>query len=79
MAKGAKAKRVRGKKPKKPVQNNQLFKNYEVSGDTLKRTHRSCPKCGPGVSLAKHKDRTTCGKCGYTEFVIKSKDPSLKK
>lgn len=27
-----------------------------------------CPKCGPGIFMAKHKDRQTCGKCGYTEF-----------
>lgn len=25
----------------------------------------SCPKCGPGVKLAEHKDRFSCGKCGY--------------
>ena len=27
-----------------------------------------CPKCGPGIFLASHKDRKSCGKCGYTEF-----------
>ncbi len=27
-----------------------------------------CPKCGPGVFMATHKDRVSCGKCGYTEF-----------
>ncbi|MEM2909295.1 MAG: hypothetical protein QW590_02610 [Candidatus Bilamarchaeaceae archaeon] len=26
-----------------------------------------CPKCGPGVHLAEHKDRRACGKCGYFE------------
>jgi small subunit ribosomal protein S27Ae len=26
-----------------------------------------CPRCGPGVILAQHKDRVTCGKCGYSE------------
>ncbi|MBW2983326.1 30S ribosomal protein S27ae [Candidatus Woesearchaeota archaeon] len=40
---------------------------YEVSGDSLKRKNKSCPKCGAGVFLAKHKDRWTCGKCGYME------------
>jgi small subunit ribosomal protein S27Ae len=44
---------------------------YEISGSAIKRKNRSCPKCGPGYSMAKHKDRTTCGKCGYTEFVSK--------
>ncbi len=30
---------------------------------------RFCPKCGPGVHLAKHKDRWSCGKCGYMERI----------
>lgn len=29
--------------------------------------NKSCPKCGPGTFLANHKDRDSCGKCGYTE------------
>lgn len=28
---------------------------------------RSCPRCGAGVRLAEHKDRFSCGKCGYME------------
>ncbi len=28
---------------------------------------RACPKCGPGTSLAEHKNRLSCGKCHYTE------------
>lgn len=28
---------------------------------------KPCPKCGPGVRLADHKDRRACGKCGYFE------------
>jgi small subunit ribosomal protein S27Ae len=31
-------------------------------------TRRHCPRCGPGVLLAEHKDRVSCGRCGYTEF-----------
>jgi small subunit ribosomal protein S27Ae len=41
---------------------------YSVEGGKLERKGRSCPKCGPGVFLAEHKDRNACGKCGYTEF-----------
>ena len=29
---------------------------------------RACPKCGPGVRLATHANRLTCGRCGYTEY-----------
>ena len=44
---------------------------YSVEGGSLKRKTKFCPKCGPGVFLAIHKDRVSCGKCGYTEFVKK--------
>ena len=44
---------------------------YEISGNTLKRKNKSCPKCGKGYFLAAHKDRETCGKCGYTIFASK--------
>ncbi len=40
---------------------------YEVKGDALSRTHKSCPKCGPGTFLAEHADRRSCGRCGYSE------------
>lgn len=41
---------------------------YEVQGDKLIRNRKHCPKCGVGVFLAEHKNRTSCGSCGYTEF-----------
>jgi small subunit ribosomal protein S27Ae len=28
---------------------------------------KNCPKCGAGVRLAEHKNRYSCGKCGYFE------------
>lgn len=40
---------------------------YETKGETLQRTHKSCPKCGPGTFLAEHSDRRSCGRCGYSE------------
>lgn len=40
---------------------------YEVQGDSLTRTHKTCPKCGAGVFLAEHADRRSCGRCGYSE------------
>ena len=47
---------------------------YKVEGDTVVRTRQACPKCGPGVFLAQHKDRLSCGKCGYTEFLKDKKE-----
>ncbi len=47
---------------------------FKVEGGSIKRERRHCPKCGPGVFLAQHNNRFSCGKCGYTEF--KGKKPS---
>ena len=41
---------------------------YKVDGDKAERIKPTCPKCGPGTFMATHKDRVSCGKCGYTEF-----------
>jgi len=41
---------------------------FKVEGDKILRLRRNCPKCGDGVFLADHKNRLSCGKCGYTEF-----------
>ena len=43
------------------------FNFYEVKGDAVARKNKVCPKCGPGAFLAIHKDRLSCGGCGYTE------------
>ncbi|MEA3378502.1 MAG: 30S ribosomal protein S27ae [Nanoarchaeota archaeon] len=55
---------------KKQVKNHktsQRYSKYKISGDKIERK-LTCPKCGPGIFLAEHKNRKTCGKCGYTEF-----------
>ena len=39
---------------------------YKIEGNKLSRA-RTCPKCGPGVFMAEHKDRFYCGKCHYME------------
>jgi ubiquitin-small subunit ribosomal protein S27Ae len=38
---------------------------YQVSGDSIKSKNKTCPKCG--VFMANHKNRDTCGTCGYME------------
>ena len=55
-------KKVKNKAPSK------RWEKYEVSGDSAKRKSKFCIKCGDGFFMAEHKDRATCGKCGYTEF-----------
>lgn len=46
---------------------NAKWSKYKIEGDKLERAE-CCPdpRCGPGVFLAVHKDRKSCGKCGYT-------------
>lgn len=43
---------------------------FKVESGKVSRK-KSCPKCGEGVFLAQHKDRLTCGKCSYMEFLKK--------
>ncbi len=38
---------------------------YTVTDGKLVRKNETCPQCGPGVFLAKHSDRSTCGRCGF--------------
>jgi small subunit ribosomal protein S27Ae len=53
-----------------PAKKTALKKSdaYEVKGDKLVRNKQNCPKCGPGTFMGEHADRSTCGRCGYTEF-----------
>ena len=55
-------------KPKAKKKVEGQYQIYETTGGNLKRKNRNCPKCGPSYFLAKHANRETCGKCGYTEF-----------
>ncbi|NIM47360.1 MAG: 30S ribosomal protein S27ae [Candidatus Aenigmarchaeota archaeon] len=71
MGKKKKTKERKGKRPrsKSKHKNIQVWKMYE-SG---KIKGKWCPRCGPGVLLAQHKDRVTCGKCGYSEMRVEKK------
>ena len=51
------------KKQKKKKKTSKKYVLYEGS----KRKNKFCPKCGPGVFLANHANRITCGTCGYME------------
>ena len=53
----------KAEKKKKP------FNRYKVSGDNLEKKNKPCPKCGEESYLAEHKNRRTCGKCGYLEAI----------
>ncbi|MCI4330901.1 MAG: 30S ribosomal protein S27ae [Thermoplasmata archaeon] len=49
---------------------------YSTKGDALTRTHKFCPKCGPGTFLAEHGNRRSCGRCGYSESKAASPAPA---
>ena len=63
-----KQKERKGKKARKKHPKKLKGTLYDASGEKLQRKRRSCPKCGPGILMAEHKNRLNCGKCGYTEF-----------
>ncbi|HDN81740.1 MAG: 30S ribosomal protein S27ae [Methanomicrobia archaeon] len=50
-----------------------ISKKYQIKDNKVIRK-KTCPRCGAGVFLAEHKDRLTCGKCGYTEFIKKAQN-----
>ena len=51
--------------PAKKEMGYRVSKVYEVGTGSIKLKNKKCPKCA--VFLANHKDRWTCGKCGYME------------
>ena len=65
---GTEAKAKKGKKPHKNKPTSKKYEHYHLDGDKLKKD-KSCPRCGAGIFLANHKDRLSCGKCKYTEFI----------
>ena len=67
---GGASKDNKGKKAHKNKPTSKKYKKYNANGE---KKAKGCPRCGPGIFLAVHKDRLYCGKCHYTEFVSKNK------
>ena len=65
----------KGKKTKVKKEGKKLSALYNLSGDSIKRKNKFCPKCGQGTFLGKHKDRLVCGRCKYVEFSRKEEAP----
>jgi len=70
----------KGKKVRKGRKHEKthVYKYYEIKDGALTRKKKSCPRCGPGTWLAGHKNRTYCGKCGYTEFDRRTEEHAKK-
>ncbi len=61
------AKKGAGKPKKAPGAARSRTALYKINGSKLERASKFCPKCGPGIFMAHHKDRYTCGQCKYME------------
>ena len=53
-------------KPKNKIPSKR-WTMYKIEGGKLSKGS-TCPKCGDGVFLAQHKNRSYCGTCKYTTF-----------
>jgi small subunit ribosomal protein S27Ae len=51
------------------------YQFFKIEGNRITRVRKHCPKCGPAVFLAEHKDRFSCGQCGYAEYKGGMKQP----
>lgn len=60
-------------KSKKKHTKVQVYKLYEVKNNKISRKRSSCPRCGQGTFLATIKNRTYCGKCGYSQITVEKK------
>ncbi len=61
--------KAKEKGAKKARHSSKRYALYEISDNKAKRKNKFCPKCGVGIFMAQHNNRTSCGKCGFTEFV----------
>lgn len=59
---------VKERVAKKKKYSPKVWKFYKIEGETLQKLKKDCQRCGKGVFLAEHKDRYTCGTCGFTQF-----------
>lgn len=58
----------KGKKTHAKTNKSQKWKAFKIEDGKVNRIKRICVKCGSGVFMAEHKNRFSCGKCGYTIF-----------
>jgi|TARA_B100001964_G_C14249482_1_gene609145 small subunit ribosomal protein S27Ae len=45
---------------------SKKWTHYKLSEKGIERLKTFCQRCGDGVFMADHKDRLSCGSCGYT-------------
>jgi len=60
--------KAKGKTAHRKGNTIKKWTSYKINDGKLERTKKICIKCGSGVFMAEHKNRYSCGKCGYTIF-----------
>lgn len=45
-----------------------VYALYKIENDKISRLRPTCERCGSGYFMANHKDRYTCGHCGFTRY-----------
>ncbi len=56
------------KEKAKVAKQNPFLSRYKVESGKVKRLLPTCERCGPGYFMADHKDRYSCGHCGFTRY-----------
>jgi ubiquitin-small subunit ribosomal protein S27Ae len=64
----AKAAKPEKKREKKHREEKGIKAMYKVEGEKVSRARPTCERCGPGYFMADHKERYTCGHCGFTRY-----------
>ena len=62
------AKAEKPKREKKHRKEKGIHALYKVEGDKVARLRPTCERCGTGYFMGEHKDRFTCGHCGFTRY-----------
>lgn len=55
-------------KKEKKKEEGGVHSLYKIEGDKVTRLRPTCERCGLGYFMANHKDRYTCGHCGFTRY-----------
>jgi len=63
-----KVEKVAPKPEKKKKEEKGVHALYKIENDKVTRLRPTCERCGPGYFMANHKDRYTCGHCGFTRY-----------
>jgi small subunit ribosomal protein S27Ae len=58
----------KAKPEKKKKEERGVHALYKIEGEKVTRLRPTCERCGPGYFMANHKDRYTCGHCGFTRY-----------